>query len=255
MTASKTKLVGMDGASQRSKFGYALGYFDPGSAGVVVEQAGLLGDAEKPIPSRILPYLGAGGPVLVAIDAPLGWPDGLRQMVCGHVAGGAPPVDLKKDNCFRRHSDTEIQSVKKPLEVAADRIARAAFEALRVLNELRTGSGLGLPLAWSPDVAGASVIEVYPGATLAAGGLAVGPYKGKNDRPARVQLLQELTRAGRIAPLSAELTDRALGNADILDAMLCMVAASDFLLGKCKAPGAAFLEQAQREGWIWVRGR
>lgn len=255
MTGSRVHLVGLDAASQRSKFGYALGHFDPVSAQVVVEHAGFLGDADQPIQSRILPFLGEGDRALLAIDSPLGWPDGLGQMLSRHVAGAPPPADLSKDRCFRRHTETEIRAVKIPLEVAADRIARAAFEALRVLGELRHESGLSLPLAWSADFAGAAVIEVYPGATLAVGGLAEGPYKGRGDRRAREKLVARLTRDRLIAPLSPELADRAHLHADMLDAILCMVAASDFLLGKCNSPGGAFVEQVRREGWIWVRKR
>lgn len=44
-----------------------------------------------------------------------------------------------------------------------------------------------------------------------------------------------------------------LANADVLDAILCMVAARDFLAGECAPPDETHFDQIKREGWIWVR--
>lgn len=46
---------------------------------------------------------------------------------------------------------------------------------------------------------------------------------------------------------------RALANADVLDAILCMVATRDFLAGECAPPDETHFDQIKREGWIWVR--
>jgi|CXWL01.1.fsa_nt_gi hypothetical protein len=61
------RLIGLDAASDRRKFGYAIGVFD--GRCVQVERAGLLSDADHPLLSLIVPALLAG-PALIAIDAP-----------------------------------------------------------------------------------------------------------------------------------------------------------------------------------------
>jgi len=256
MTASvdrpSVRLIGLDAASQRSKFGYALGHFDPESGRVTVDRAGLLDDGNDVLRNQIVPFICGGERALIAIDAPLGWPDGLKQLLQGHEAGMPPPAGLAKDASFRRHTENQVRKVKIPLEVAADRIARAAFEALCVLNELRSESKQPLPLAWSPDFTGAASIEVYPGATLAVRKLARPKYKQTDQTSGREQIAMSLVHEGLVGTLPTEPLRRALQDADILDAILCMVAARDFLMGECEPPDMAHIDQARREGWIWV---
>lgn len=246
-------LVGLDAASQRSKFGYALGHLEPKSGRVTVDRAGLLDDTKDLLIDQIVPFICAGERALIAIDAPLGWPDGLKQLLLGHEAGMLPPEGLAKDASFRRHTENQVRKVKIPLEVAADRIARAAFEALCVLQELRSASKLPLPLAWSPDFTGAASIEVYPGATLAVRKLAKAQYKRPDQTSGREQIAMSLAHGGLVEPLPAEPNRRALQNADVLDAILCMAAARDFLMGECEPPDEHHFDQARREGWIWMR--
>lgn len=257
MTASvdrpSVRLVGLDAASQRSKFGYALGQLDPGRGRVTVEKAGLLDDDDDLIRNQIVPFICGGERALIAIDAPLGWPDGLKQLLQGHEAGMPPPEGLAKDASFRRHTEIQVRLVKIPLEVAADRIARAAFEALCVLNELRTLSRLSLPLVWCPEFKGTASIEVYPGATLAVRKLATASYKSRDEKSGREQIADSIVHEGLVEILPGEANRRALQNPDVLDAILCMVAARDFLMGECQPPDDAHLDQARREGWIWVR--
>lgn len=67
-----------------------------------------------------------------------------------------------------------------------------------------------------------------------------GSYVPKDDSPA----LSLAAGRPRIESAAAE-------NADLLDAIVCLVAAKDFLDGQTLAPSD--LNRAQREGWIWVR--
>jgi len=46
-------------------------------------------------------------------------------------------------------------------------------------------------------------------------------------------------------------TSPLLANADVLDAAVCVLAASDFLQGWAMPPEDH--PRAEREGWIWVR--
>ena len=48
-----------------------------------------------------------------------------------------------------------------------------------------------------------------------------------------------------------ELQKRLEESPDALDAIICVAAASDFLLGNCIP--VSDMEKAQKEGWIWVR--
>ena len=86
------------------------------------------------------------------------------------------------DHLFSRHTDRVVRARtgKRPLEVGADRIARAALRAVKVLGELRAETSLSLPLALTPGMPEEpSAIEVYPAATLLARGLASSGCKGR----------------------------------------------------------------------------
>ena len=106
-------------------------------------------------------------PVLLALDAPLGWPAELARRLADHGPGGA--IDADPNRLFRRRTDHEVRARtgKVPLDVGADRIARAAHGALRLLDDVRSASGRPLRLLWAPPAAEtAGVVEVYPAATL-----------------------------------------------------------------------------------------
>ena len=103
--------------------------------------------------------------------------------------------------------------------------------------------------------AASAAVEVYPaGRLITKGGSAYARgYRGSDEaaRERRRQLLGDL---------SAELlfhtyTGPAVSDVDILDAILCVAAAVDFLSGVCTPPGAVGVsgEEADREGWIWLR--
>ena len=156
-------------------------------------------------------------PALIAIDAPLGWPEAMRTGLKGHEAGrgietparegfipraGAPAAKdrvLKgiwtfDEEFFLRETDRGIwsQTRKKPLEVGADRIARTAYGALKFLQDLRE-TDTDFPLAWDAEsVSPRSVIEVYPAATLKAHNLLPpGSYKKNKNKTDR----EEATKA------------------------------------------------------------
>jgi hypothetical protein len=139
---------------------------------------------------------------------------------------------------------------KRPMEVGADKIARAALRAVNLVSELRQGSGLGLPLAWAPGrTEEPSTIEVYPALTLRARGIQDTGYKG--TKPSA-----ENRRAGILQALGPSVdfgshADAAIASDDALDAVLCLLTARDFLTGDVEEPED--LELACQEGWIWFR--
>jgi hypothetical protein len=206
---------------------------------------GLLGRPGDDWPSELRNAMRDEGGVLIAVDAPLGWPRRMGATLTAHRAGA--PVAVAKNALFRRETDKVVFAAlhKMPLEVGAALIARAAMEALAVLDELRVLCGKGLPLAWSPAAACDAVLEVYPGATLAAHGVARSKYKDPATAGARGPMIEAF--AARLEGLEARIG----APSDIFDACLCIVCALDFLDGRCIVPDAAQREAADVEGWIW----
>jgi len=90
-------------------------------------------------------------------------------------------------------------------------------------------------------------VEVYPAATLAACGTISRGYKRRGAETTRRELIASLSRYVDLSSVAAELEE----SHDLLDAMVCVLAASDFLLGRCSCPPDE--ELARKEGWIWFR--
>lgn len=236
-------LVGLDAASDRKRFGWAVA--ERAGAGARLVAQGLLGRAGAAWPAPLAAALGDPDGVLLAVDAPLGWPRRMGATLAAHRAGA--PVRVDKNALFRRETDDVVRRTLRmqPLEVGADLIARAAMEALAVLDALRASSGKALPLAWSPEAAVDGVIEVYPGATLTAHGVARPKYKDPTTPGARDPMVAAFEP--RLAGLGARIGEPS----DVFDACLCIVCALDFLEGRCIAPEPLQAEAAQVEGWIW----
>jgi len=142
------------------------------------------------------------------------------------------------------------QEDAQPLDVGADRIARTAHTALRLLGGLRKATGQATPLAWTPEEAatGTAAIEVYPAATLTAHGLRPSSHKQRSQVTERDEILRGL--ASELV-ISTELHASLRESADALDAAVCVLAAQDFLAGH--AMPATDRATAEREGWTWVR--
>lgn len=245
-------LIGLDAASDRRNFGYAIGTCRSG-VGEVASAGCLASDAHTCTGlDHVVEAIGTAidrGSVLIAIDAPLGWPLALSTELHRHHAGES--IGAPKEAMFRRATEVRLRRPEygrhQPLEVAADRIARAAYEALKVLGELRDRTGLALPLAWSPAFTGAAVIEVYPAATLKAHALPSRGYK----KPEQIAVRRDI--AMRIADRFRALDAHCEASANAFDAALCVLAATDFLSGDCEPPDEHNEAIARREGWIWVR--
>ena len=149
---------------------------------------------------------------------------------------------------FRRQTDLFVKDHvgKTPLDVGADRIARTAHAALRILGQLRTELGLQMPLCWnSDDVRSVEVIEVYPAATLSARGIRSSGYKNRSSySPAR-----DCSCHGRRSGPGRHFGGHH-GDWRYLDSVVCLLAAKDFLEGRAVPPENRAL--ASQEGWIWV---
>jgi hypothetical protein len=150
---------------------------------------------------------------------------------------------------FRRATDKRIAERlgQQPLDVGADRIARTAHASLRLLDDLRALSKQLIPLAWThSSLAATSVIEVYPAASLRAWRVPNRAYKKPEQRGAREIILSSLQLV--LGPDAERET--ILGDADVLDAVICTLCGADFIAGRCEPPQDA--DAARVEGWIWA---
>jgi len=236
-------IVGLDAAADLANFGYAIARLEADVMHRV--EAGLLG-SESRISSLAARHLQTATQVLLSIDAPLGWPRPLSRAISAHRAGQSIPDH--PNQLFRRATDLYIKRTtgKQPLDIGADRIARAAWSALNVLGIFRRELAHPIPMVWEPDFDGRfGVIEVYPAATLAGWGLRSDGYKKNEQIEARRTIAQFFN--GR-APWLSELVNDSV---DVFDAGLCAIAGSDFLAGR--AAGPTDRELAEHESWIWVR--
>jgi predicted RNase H-like nuclease len=245
MKISSFTLIGVDCAVDEKRVGLAWADWDGGHARLRQFAVGRPG---SPIAETVADWITPDRPVLLALDAPLGWPAVLGETLGPHIAGES--LDGTPNELFRRQTDHFIKAVigRQPLDVGADRIARTAHAALGLLEQLRQLTGQPVPLAWTPhDPAPVAAIEVYPAATLTVNGLPASAYKQKHQIDVRRTLLAGLQN---LMDLPAD-TDLPLANADVLDAAICVLAGADFLAGKSLPPED--LPLAQKEGWIWVK--
>jgi predicted RNase H-like nuclease len=240
-------IIGIDCSTSEKETGLALGFIDNGK--VVVTDVEL-GSRESPSMAIIENWLEQNQPALLAFDAPLGWPVALGQELIVHSAG--MPIKVEPDFLFSRYTDRTVQEIikKRPLEVGANWIARTAHAALKLLGSLRQVTGLAIPLAWEQGIVRETcAIEVYPSATLIALDIHIQGYKKPNARNKRISLVKQLERYVAIANSDKKKLLRE--SPDAIDAVVCALAASDFISRKCIQPDDE--EKAKKEGWIWVR--
>jgi len=242
------KIVGVDYATQDAKVGLALGVVSEGDLEI---QDAKLCRRERPPASVIASWLGdRQSAALIAIDAPLGWPKPLAECLIKHNASAA--IEATPDAMFRRETDLFIQRElkKTPLDVGADRIARTAHAALRLLDELRRKLGLPIPLAWKlADISPIAVIEVYPAATLVAHGIRCTGYKKPGQAKQRREIMDALRTKMTIQDCVPDLS----ASGHLVDAVVCVLAGADFILQRAMSPEDQRL--AEHEGWIWASRR
>jgi hypothetical protein len=246
---NEVMLIGLDAAADLRNFGCAIGKCLPGQnpriellrEWLLINEDGL---------ARLASELRNSSRCLIAIDSPLGWPRPMGVALENHLAGQSIPGEANL--FFRRLTDRKVyeRTGKLPLDVGADRIARAALQALHVLNKLASASGKPVRLAWNPaDVEPGflNVVEVYPAATLKVNGLPNSGYKKDEQREQRKVIADgvqwDLNGIHRLIDKSD----------DMFDAALCLIAGRDFLTGSARSPELLESPVARKEGWIWVR--
>ena len=184
-------------------------------------------------------HIASGKPVLLALDAPLGWPDAMREELAAHSAGR--PLATGRQRMFSRVTDRFVHRAgKKPLDVGADRIAKTGHWALNFLEQLREAAREEIPLAWvSEKTPSVAAIEVYPAAERAVRDL------HKADFEATLDGLKH-----SVADLHA-YENEVRDSDDLLDAVLCVLAGAAFLSETCVPIPPEHVAASRREGWIW----
>ncbi|MDD3503427.1 MAG: DUF429 domain-containing protein [Eubacteriales bacterium] len=239
------KIIGVDCATEAQKIGLSLGIYSNKS--VILKETSI-GSKNTPIAEIIFNWIGPNKKVILAIDAPLGWPANLGQALYNHNAGQL--IDVDSNALFRRETDKFIKKMlgKQPLDVGADRIARTAHSALKIIRELSILLGEPVKLAWDNiNLKGITTIEVYPAATLGCYGIQSTGYKEKNKQSIRKEIVAGL-RAHMIMLNDVDILEQ---NADALDSAVCLLAAKDFIEGNVYYPKNMNL--AKKEGWIWAK--
>ncbi len=246
MKSASVQIIGIDCAADPKNVGLAMGVYTEGKARL---QQLAVGKKEDLLVKQVTDWMAGASTVLLALDAPLGWPEQMGELLAPHYAGEA--IKVEANNFFRRTTDKWVKRNldRQPLDVGADRIARTALAALTMLDALRKSTHVPVPLAWSTDdLAQAQAIEVYPAGTLKARGLPDHGYKEKGQESQRNKIIrgleEHLTIACDVEPMRED--------ADVLDAAVCVLAGADFLNGTAQRPPPEEIEIAKKEGWIWV---
>lgn len=239
-------VIGIDCATEAQKTGLSLGIYENNE---MILKESLIGSKSNSIAEIVNAWININFKVLLAMDAPLGWPVHLGETLYSHNAGG--PIDTVESNMiFRRETDRFIKKKlgKQSLDVGADRIARTAYSALKIINEVRALTKKIINLTWdSKELNDISVIEVYPAATLGSYGILSEGYKDKTQTSARREIVNCISKHIKIENEFKILEN----NADALDSAVCLLAAKDFLKGNVYCPEN--IDLAKKEGWIWVK--
>lgn len=219
------RILGIDLASRPESTGACLTTWRPGEATADL-RTGPLDDAD-------LLRLAETADV-VAVDAPLGWPDPFVAAVAAHQRGEPwPEHDLRE--LRYRHTDLVVwkRTAIAPLSVSSDLIGVCAFRAARLLRPLRRRCP--------------TVLEVYPAGALRWWQLPAVGYKGLRGRPTRLALITELL--ARLPWLEVDREQLIKRDHD-LDALLCTLVGRAAATGRTFAPAPEDSERAGREGWI-----
>jgi predicted RNase H-like nuclease len=241
----KVHIIGIDCATDPKKVGLARAIIDGDD--IIVDRVAKPAKGQS-VSDKVSEWINQDTQTLLAVDAPLGWPESLGNQLSHHTAGKLIGID---SNClFRRETDRFIKRTigKQPLDVGADRIARTAHAGLKYLDEIGKATRQKIPLAWSHELTSAlSAIEVYPAATLKQLGIRSDGYKKKENTAQRAEIFAALSKHIHFNTDTSILID----DDDVLDAVVCVLAGSHFVRNQCMPP--ADYELAKKEGWIWVK--
>lgn len=244
MAFNHCTIIGVDCATDPKKVGLARGIWQTDQLKITDITSG----KNRPPVDIIYDWMKtAQEKCLLALDAPLGWPENFGRILADHMAG--VPLQEEPNQFFRRETDRFVHQEfgKMPLDVGADRIARTALSALSLIGNLEQKLNAQIPLVWDTNFNQYGAIEVYPAGTLHASKIPSSAYKELGQRNVREEILTWLSNDLNL-PSDLSLP---LENADMLDAIICVLSGENFLSGNSRPP--LDLAQARKEGWIWVK--
>ena len=178
---------------------------------------------------------------LVAVDAPLGWPDAFVAAVHAHHSGVPWPAGPDSVELRMRLTDQVLAATRfYPLSVSSDRIAVAAFRAARLAGRLAEGQ---------PRDGSGRLVELYPAVALYTWGLPYRRYKGTTGTELRGALVGRLCAAAPWLDVDAAALCRRDHD---LDALVCALVGRAAATGRTARPAEDQRDRARREGWIHV---
>jgi len=248
---SSVTVIGVDCATQPNKVGLALGSMSNGL--LRIDKAMKVGRNDS-IANVVSSWIKENKTTktLIAMDSPLGWPIKLGEELIGHTAGSS--LSTEAHQMFRRRTDFFIkeQANKQSLDVGADRIARTAHAALRLIEEIKEQVGMSIPLAWNSELRHpVSVIEVYPAVTLKSCQLLPATSYKKESNGEREQVFNGLSEFMTLPEVDKQ---SIIDDDDILDAMVCVLAGYHFINNESVGPATEEDRAlAEKEGWIWAK--
>jgi len=195
--------------------------------------------------------------IILAVDCPMGWPIGFDGYLKQHSAGYFGSKELLEFP--RRATDRKIfenyQKFKpnaknkyaiNPLDVACNLIARASFETFKRIHDIENK----VKIIWSKDeIYDVGLIEVYPSVTIAFNDFKISPYKKKKWSNAKADNLDSI----KDSFVNTKELSAIIKKEHDFDALICCIAAKDFLQGKCFEPEGSIKSVVEKEGWIWVK--
>ena len=191
----------------------------------------------------------------IAIDSPFGWPIGFAEFLTAHQNLDRVDFDgIAPNDVWFRQTDREMMTLKQPLSVAAEKLARTAYRCARLLQRLNDA---GIPVDRSGSTG--RIIETYPAAVLMSLGWDE-PYKGSSNHDPRRQIAEGFCTAHNLHASPAIVTDapgtlqEALAKSDDhLDSLICALVARADAIGHTHwklSPDDALVPRARVEGWI-----
>jgi predicted nuclease with RNAse H fold len=188
------------------------------------------------------------------IDAPFSWPAPYQLALANHVRDGGWPEDWRDTRYQLRATDSFVAAcARRPLSVSTDRIGVTAMRCARLLQEIGEDRSHRIDL-----VGGDRIVEVYPGAALAAwggsqAGLDPAGYKtGPKAKEARERIVQTLEALDWLV-LSTDVQARCIERDHDLDALLAGLVTRAAERGLTRPPETEEQrELSKSEGWIHV---
>lgn len=188
--------------------------------------------------------------VKIGVDCAFGWPDAFVDFVSRHARGeplsrGQAELDIAwRRTLAYRETDRAVLALtgKQPLSVSTDKLGLVAMRCAVLLDDLVSAGR-----AANRDGSG-EVVEVNPGAALAAWGMTSPGYK--TDRRLLVALVEAV--AAKVPINLGSFESLVMASDDAFDAVLAalVTVASEF--GRCLPVPAMHTATAQREGWVAI---